>query len=146
MSNKPLLCSAIRQSIDSIVMDWINRVKADSYIQSDNPLTLVQIVDHIPQMLEELCKLLEQEEEPNFKTVQAASSHGYARSLSGYSLTELIRELELLRDCIFNFVAETESKHGVSYAETIRDLRLVNKYFGEDIIFVVEHYLKQKTT
>src|SRR5918997_3846173 len=94
-------------------------------------------------MLEELCDLLGQGGEPDFKTVRAASTHGYARSIEGYSLTELLRELELLRECVFDFVAETEQRHGVSRDQTISALRVVNKYFGEDTIFVVEHYLQR---
>lgn len=138
------LCTAMRQSIDSLTLEWVDKVKSDPYLHSDDPLTLSQLIDHIPQMLEELCSLLAQEGEPDFKSVRAASSHGYARSIAGFSLTELLRELELLRDCIFNFVAETEVEHGVSRAEIIRALRLVNRYFGEDILFVVEHYLQRQ--
>lgn len=133
----------MRSSIDAITLAWVDRVKSDPYINSDNPLTLSQIVDHVPQMLEELCDLLGQGREPDFETVRAASSHGYMRSLAGYSLTELLRELELLRDSVFNFIAETERAHGVNRDETIRVLRLVNQYFGEDIVFVVEHYLRR---
>ena len=138
------LCTAMRESIDALTLEWVGRVKADPYLRSDDPLTLSQLIDHVPQMLEELCILLAQEGEADFESVRAASSHGYARSIAGFSLTELLRELELLRDCIFNFVAETEVAHGVSRAETIRALRLVNKYFGEDILFVVEHYLQRQ--
>jgi hypothetical protein len=137
------LCAAMSRSIDAITCEWVDRVKSDPYLHSDDPLTLPQLIDHVPQMLEELCMLLSQEDEPDFNVVRAASSHGYARSLAGYSLTELLRELELLRDCIFNFVAGVEVSREVSRAEMIRTLRTVNKYFGEDIIFVVEHYLRR---
>ena len=137
------LCAAMQRSIEPITLEWIGRVKSDPYIRSDDPLTLSQLVDHVPQMLEELCVLLGQEGEQDFREVRAASTHGYTRSLAGYSLTELLRELELLRDSVFNFVAKTEIEHGVGRTETIRALRVVNKYFGEDIIFVVEHYLKR---
>jgi hypothetical protein len=112
-------------------------------LHSDDPLTLPQLIDHVPQMLEELCVLLSQEDEPDFNAVRAASSHGYARSLAGYSLTELLRELELLRECVFNFVASAEAGREAGRAETISTLRTVNRYFGEDIIFVVEHYLRR---
>jgi len=137
------LCAAIRQSVDSITQDWVGKVTSDPYLRSDDQLTLNQLIDHVPQMLEELCALLSQEGEPDFRDVRAASSHGYARSLAGYTLTELLRELELLRDCVFNFVAEAEAGHDAGRAETVRALRVVNKYFGEDIIFVVEHYLRR---
>ena len=137
------LCDEMRGSIDALTLEWVDRVKSDHYIRSDNPLTLSQIIDHVPQMLEELCDLLAQEGVPDFKAVRAASSHGYARSLAGYSLTELLRELELLRECVFDFVARAEAGRGVSRDETIRALRVVNKYFGEDTIFVVEHYLQR---
>lgn len=138
-----VLCHAMRNSIDAITLEWVDRVKSDPYLDSDDPLTLAQVIDHVPQMLEELCALLGHEGEPDFETVRAASSHGYARSLAGYSLTELLREIELLRNCVFDFVAGTEEAHGVNRSEIIRALRLVNHYFGEDIIFVVEHYLQR---
>lgn len=137
------LCDEMRRAIDSITMDWVRRVKSDSYLHSDDPLSLAQLIDHVPQMLEELCTLLGQQREPEFDTVRAASSHGYVRSLAGYSLTELLRELELLRESVFNFVAESESGRGCSREETVRALRIVNKYFGEDTLFVVEHYLRR---
>lgn len=137
------LCDEMRRSIDAITMDWVRRVKSDSYLHSDDPLSLAQLVDHVPQMLEELCTLMSQPGEPEFDTVRAASSHGYTRSLAGYSLTELLRELELLREVVFNFVADSETGRGCSRDETVRALRIVNKYFGEDIIFVVEHYLRR---
>ena len=137
------LCVAMRASVDALTLRWVDGVKSDPYIRSDDPLTLSQLIDHVPQMLEELCDLLGQEGEIDFKAVRAASSHGYARSLAGYSLTELLRELELLRECVFDFVAETEQQHGVSRDQTIRALRVVNKYFGEDTLFVVEHYLQR---
>jgi hypothetical protein len=137
------LCDALRESIDEITLEWVNRVQQDTYLHSDDPLTFTQIVDHVPQMLEELCTLLTQKSEPDFHTIRAASKHGYTRSLAGYTLTELLRELELLRDCVFNFVAETETKRGANRSDSFHALRLVNQYFGEDIIFVVEHYLKR---
>jgi hypothetical protein len=142
-SEMDALCTEMRSSIDALTLEWVDRVKSDHYIRSDNPLTLSQIIDHVPQMLEELCDLLGQGGEPDFEAVRAASSHGYARSLAGYSLTELLRELELLRECVFDFVAGAEAGRGVSRDETIRALSVVNKYFGEDIIFVVEHYLQR---
>jgi hypothetical protein len=135
------LCAAMRQSVDSITREWIDKVTSDPYLRSDDRLTMQQLIDHVPQMLDELCSLLSREGEPDFGEVRAASSHGYARSLAGYTLTELLRELELLRDCVFDFVAGPG--HGAGYEETLRALRVVNRYFGEDIIFVVEHYLRR---
>lgn len=143
MDSTKILCNELGRSLDEIVLGWVARVKADPYLRADDPLSLTQLVDHVPQMLEELCRLLSQGGEPDFSQVRAASTHGYTRSLEGYSLTELLRELELLRECLFDFVSETETKHGVDRAETLRALRLVNRYFGEDTIFVVEHYLRR---
>lgn len=139
------LCEEFQANIDAITLEWVRRVKSDVHMRSDDHLTTTQIVDHVPQMLEELCKLFEQENGvPDFHTIRASSQHGYMRSMEGYSLVDLLRELELLRDCVFDFVAETETKHHVSRSETIRALQTVNHYFGEDIIFVVEHFLKNR--
>ena len=138
------LCEAFQDNIDEITLEWVRRVKSDPLMRSDDRLTTTQIVDHVPQMLEELCTLLGQEGVPDFHTIRAASQHGYMRSLEGYSLVDLLRELELLRDCVFNFVAEIETRHHVNRSETIRALKTVNLYFGEDVIFVVEHFLKNR--
>ena len=143
MDSTKVLCEELRRSADRVTLGWVARVQADPYLRSDDPLTLSQLVDHVPQMLDELCALLAQGGDPDFAQVRAASTHGYARSLAGYTLTELLRELELLRECLFDFVSETETKHGVDRAETLRALRLVNRYFGEDTLFVVEHYLRR---
>ncbi len=138
------LCAALRSSINDIVLRWVERVQADPYLQADDGLTHTQIVDHVPQMLEELCDILGRFQEPNFGEIRASSHHGYIRALEGYTLPELLRELELLRDCVFKFVAETEAVQDMNRAQMIRALRLVNEYFGEDIMFVVEHYLRRQ--
>jgi hypothetical protein len=138
------LCEEFQANIDAITLEWVRRVKSDVHMRSDDRLTTAQIVDHVPQMLEELCTLMAQEGVPDFNTIRASSHHGYMRSMEGYSLIDLLRELELLRDCVFEFVAETETKHQVNRRETIRALQTVNHYFGEDIIFVVEHFLKNR--
>ncbi len=144
-SSMDSLCNAMRDSIEEITLEWVKRVQRDPYLHSDDRLTLTQIVDHVPQMLEELCDLFGQEGEPDFHAIRASSEHGYMRSVAGYTLTELLRELELLRDCVFDFVAETEVKQGINRVNSVRALRLVNRYFGEDIIFVVEHFLSRKS-
>ncbi|HJR07796.1 MAG TPA: RsbRD N-terminal domain-containing protein [Pyrinomonadaceae bacterium] len=138
------LCEEFQANIDDITLEWVRRVKSDPLMRSDDRLTTAQIVDHVPQMLEELCTLLAQDGVPDFATIRASSQHGYMRSMEGYSLVDLLRELELLRDCVFDFVADTETKHHVNRRETIRALKTVNHYFGEDIIFVVEHFLKNR--
>ncbi|MFL6227632.1 MAG: RsbRD N-terminal domain-containing protein [Pyrinomonadaceae bacterium] len=143
-ANRDLLCRELGASIDALTVEWVRRVRNDPYMKSDDSLTLTQIVDHVPDMLEELCALLKLDHEPDFATIRASSEHGYMRAAEGYSLPDLLRELELLRDCVFNFIAETEIAHGVARAETIRALRLVNHYFGEDILFVVEHFLARR--
>lgn len=137
------VCRELRLSINDIVLVWIERVRSDPYLRADDGLTHTQIVDHIPQMLEELCDLLEHADATDFGNIRASSHHGYRRSLEGYTLTELLRELELLRDCVFTFVAETEAGHNLTRADIIHALRTVNEYFGEDVIFVVEHYLRR---
>ena len=141
-----LLCDALHDNIEKITLAWVERVKHDPYLRANEHLTLTQIVDHVPQMLEELCGLLKQDQEPNFQTIRASSQHGYIRSAQGYTLTELLRELELLRDCVFNFVAEAEETEDVARDEMVRALRTANRYFGEDVIFVVEHFLARNPT
>lgn len=138
------LCEALRGNNEMVTLRWVRRVQSDPYLKSDDHLTLTQIIDHVPQMLDELCEIFESDTEPDFETIRASSQHGYIRATEGYSLTELLRELELLRDCVFDFIAEVEREQDFGRDDSIRALRRVNQYFSEDIIFVVEHYLSRQ--
>lgn len=145
-SNMKLLCDALLSNVEPITLEWVRRVQSDPYLRADDNLTLTQIIDHVPQMLEELCELMSETSKaggPDFNEIRASSQHGYIRSVEGYSLTELLRELELLRDCVFNFVVENEVAQNINRDDSIRALRLINKYFGEDTLFVVEHFLSK---
>jgi hypothetical protein len=144
-NNLDELCDTLNRNIETLTVRWVKRVRQDPYLKSDDHLTLTQIIDHIPQMLEELCEIFGAEEEPDFDEIRASSQHGYIRAAEGYSLTELLRELEILRDCIFDFVADTEIELKMERKESLQALRRVNKYFSEDIIFVVEHYLSRRS-
>lgn len=143
-SNLQKLCDALRGNIEMVTLRWVRRVQNDPYLKADDKLSLNQIIDHVPQMLEELCDVFVSEDEPNFETIRASSQHGYIRATEGYKLTELLRELELLRDTVFDFIAEVEIIHDFGSADMISGLRRVNEYFSEDIIFVVEHFLSRQ--
>lgn len=138
-----LMCDGLRANVDAITLTWVQRVKRNPEIESDEGLTLSQLVDHIPEMIEEICDLLTQEEDLDFEKIRAATKHGFMRSAEGYSLSELLRELELLRDCIFGFLADYIADKRLSSQDAVRALRRINRYFSDDVLFVVDHYLKR---
>ena len=137
-----IMCEGLRSNVDAITLSWVQRVKHSKRIESDERLTLSQLIDHIPEMIEEICELLTQDEGFDFEKLRAARKHGFMRSVEGYALNELLLELEILRDCVFSFIADYITDKRIAGHEAVRALRQINRYFSDDVLFVVEYYLR----
>jgi hypothetical protein len=80
---------------EQIVRTWSEKVMSDRRVQSDAQLTYVQLIDHIPQIIDEL-KYAMATSLP-VEALKEANKHGRQRWRQGYELKEVIRELILLR-------------------------------------------------
>jgi hypothetical protein len=81
---------------ETIVRDWTEKVAADRRVNSDARLSYVQLIDHVPQIVEELRRALsDPSAEPH--VLEQGKQHGRQRWRQGYELKEVVRELTLLR-------------------------------------------------
>ncbi len=85
----------LRNGQETIVRTWTEKVTADRRIQSDERLSYLQLVDHIPQIVEELHDALG--EARAGPLLNQGREHGRQRWRQGYELKEVVRELTLLR-------------------------------------------------
>ena len=131
----------LKNGQETIVRTWTEKVTADRRIQSDERLSYLQLVDHIPQIVEELHDALGE------ASVQALAltkgrEHGRQRWRQGYELKEVVRELTLLRVTLVEFI---ELYRGAlpprPTEELTRSFHRINVFMDDEIYRTVEAYL-----
>lgn len=126
---------------EQIVRAWSEKVMADRRVQSDSQLTYIQLIDHIPQIIDELRQAMATNlAEENLKE---ARNHGRQRWRQGYELKEVIRELILLRATLLEFL---ETYRGAMRQHNLEQLthayRKINVFMDEELYKTVEAYLE----
>jgi len=135
------LSRLLQNGHEIIVRDWAERVTADRRINSDQRLSYLQLMDHIPQIVEELRRALAAGE-PDGRMLQQGANHGRQRWQQGYELKEVVRELTLLRATLLEFF---ERYRGALRSQTPDDLsrsyQKINVFMDDEIYKTVEAYL-----
>jgi RsbT co-antagonist protein rsbRD N-terminal domain len=125
---------------ETIVRNWTDKVTADRRINSDERLSYIQLVDHVPEIVDELRRALLYETGGAMLTEGA--EHGRQRWQQGYELKEVVRELTLLRVTLVEFI---ELYRGALPARTpdelTRSFHRINVFMDDEIYRTVEAYL-----
>ena len=130
----------LRSGQETIVRTWAEKVSADRRVKSDERLSYLQLVDHIPEIVEELHRALaDGHSEP---ALSQGREHGRQRWRQGYELKEVVRELTLLRVTLVEFL---ELYRGALPARTPEELNRsfhrINIFMDDEIYRTVEAYL-----
>lgn len=85
-----------------IINRWIEAVDYNPKIETADNLTEKQLLDHLPDLFDEMCNLLRENNslEVKLEVKHDSQIHGRHRWLQGYRLDELLRELEIIRRII----------------------------------------------
>ncbi|MGF6771635.1 signal transduction histidine kinase [Paraburkholderia sp. GAS199] len=87
---------------------WMKAVFHDAELTESDRLTYEQLADHIPNILDEICSVLEHQDldhaEPAIE--RDARLHGELRWKQGYRIDELVRELDLFRQMLTGAIVE----------------------------------------
>ena len=125
-----------------IVREWVEKVTADRRINSDKRLSYVQLVDHIPHIVEELRVALA-EGRADGRMLRQGETHGRQRWQQGYELKEVVRELTLLRATILDFFERYRGALRSQNAEEFsRSYRRINVFIDDEIYKTVEAFLE----
>ena len=132
----------IKNGQETIVRTWTEKVTADRRVQSDERLSYLQLVDHIPQIVEELHDALADASAERPAVLCEGREHGRQRWRQGYELKEVVRELTLLRVTLVEFV---ELYRGAlpsrPLEELTRSFHRINIFMDDEIYRTVEAYL-----
>jgi|HubBroStandDraft_6_1064221.scaffolds.fasta_scaffold55506_2 hypothetical protein len=105
-----LLANRIEGDIERPLMQrWRTAVRNDERIRSDADLSLKELTDHVPQIIEELCELIRLGKEASVSNINEARASVYMRIHQGYTGPELVVELSLLRRILLNHLADLGS-------------------------------------
>ncbi|MGF6374319.1 signal transduction histidine kinase [Paraburkholderia sp. RAU6.4a] len=98
----------IRAERGGLTRQWMHAVSADADLVEADKLTYRQLADHLPDILDELCRGLDAEDLERVETSieRDAKKHGKVRWQQGYRIEELVRELDLFQQVLFEALEE----------------------------------------
>lgn len=110
--------SLFRQHLDPFAREWVDEVYADGRTDLATILSFRELVEHIPELLEELGYLLDERADVEEICEAARRLRGFARTRfhQGVLLDEVARELMLLNDALNELL--WHEAHGVGEADT----------------------------
>jgi RsbT co-antagonist protein rsbRD N-terminal domain len=136
------LSRLLQNGHEVIVREWAEKVTADRRVNSDERLSYLQLVDHIPQIVEELRRALA-EGAPDGRMLQQGREHGRQRWHQGYELKEVVRELTLLRATLFEFFDRYRGALRFRQGEDFtHSYHKINVFLDDEIYKTVEAYLE----
>ena len=131
----------LRNGQETIVRDWTEKVTADRRVNSDARLSYLQLIDHIPQIVEELQFALVAEPREGVM-LREGKEHGRQRWRQGYELKEVVRELTLLRATLVEFLERYRGALPLSAPDELtRSFNRINLFMDDEIYKTVEAYL-----
>jgi signal transduction histidine kinase/ActR/RegA family two-component response regulator len=131
---------------DAIVRDWAAAVRADPRIQTDRSLSYTEFIDHIPKIVEEICRLLSgrdtRREAEQIK--EDAEIHGAFRWRQGYDLGEVMRETAHLRTVLLEHAARAGERLGARGEEQLDFVQLVLRVVDEGQVETILTYVRER--
>ena len=103
----PLRFSTLfRQHLDPFTRAWVDEVYADRRTDLATLLTFRELIEHVPEILEELARLLDKRasDEEVGDAARRLRGVAQARFQQGVLVDEVARELMLLRDALCEFL------------------------------------------
>ena len=131
----------IEKHIEELTAAWVDSVREDARIHSDDDLSAEGLRDHIPAVLDEVCGLLRSGQDPTVKNTREARVHAYLRFRQGYRARELVRELSLLRFTLLDQIgAHLRDGPLDELLGGLDAMRVINLYIDEELSYAVAVY------
>jgi hypothetical protein len=133
----------IRKHEDAIIRAWADRIYAERRIGLATLLSYEQLVDHLPDMLTELARLIDHaaDEREILETVRRLRSFAQVRFYQHALIDEVARELILFRQVLEDFLWREAFAVSEDDCRRLRGaLRRVGRFVDEMLIQIVLIY------
>jgi signal transduction histidine kinase len=143
-----LLADYLYSHKDQVINRWLEAVDYNPKIETANKLTEKQLLDHLPDLFDEMCNLLRENNNPEVKSeIQHDSQvHGWHRWSQGYRLDELLREIDIIRrivlvEWVTNFgYKETDFKGSIKK----RAKEIIHSFFASLTLNSVTQFVQER--
>src|ERR1051326_587403 len=138
-STLTLLSDLIQEDADIIIRQWITEVMR---IPSARDVDRPTLIDHMPDLIEEIWRELRKHEEIAIDSSESNSTseaHGALRFQAGFDLIEVVAEYNVLREVLLAFAEERGLSPGG------RPGRFLHRGIDHAIAFAVKAYALEKT-
>ena len=145
----PEIADLIDRSAAELLRLWIDAVRSDEGITSDEDLSEGGLIDHVPFMLEEISDLLRDGRRPTAADIREARVHAYTRFRQGYRARDLVRESSHLRLILLDHLSDGLTRKAINrpplgtYHEAVRS---INVYLDEELRYAVAIYTEELKT
>jgi len=137
----PNLADLIQAQNSEIVNDWIEAVRSDPRIHSDEDMTDGGLRNHVPFIVEEICGLLRVGQTPQAANTREGRVHIYTRYRQGYRARDLVCEISLLRILLLDELAvQMLSAQGGGLKTYVEASRIINRYIDEELRYAISVY------
>ena len=140
------IANRIESGAGRLVEAWVEAVRSDATIRSDEDLTEGGLVDHVPQLIEEVCAVLRSGRRPTIENTHEARVHAYTRFRQGYRARDLVRETSLLRTILSDHVAGLlrAPRDHADPLPHLEAIRTINLYMDEELRYAVSIYTESQ--
>jgi len=138
-----LLSAALLHNSDILMDDWRRRANADKGFASSSHLKRRQFLDHIPRVLEALCRKIHSwpaVPPVSEKDDSAATSHAQQRWQQGYDLHSLVREWGHLNSCLVDAIDDFGKVHAEAQEALPVARQLLATHINESVTQSVVEY------
>lgn len=135
------IADAIENRIGELIEKWTVSVRDDPRIESDDKLSKPELIDHVPAIVEEICRLIRDGETPDVRNSHEARANVYTRFHQGYKGRDLIRELSLLRITLLDYLMSfAEASQNVDERARHEAGTILNLYLDEEMRYAISVY------
>lgn len=132
------IAKALKEDCKSLTETWIQKVRDDYRITSDEGLSKHELMDHVPAIIQEIGGLIEAGEHPDIGNTHEARASVYTRYHQGYRGSDVIRELSLLRQILCNYLLNYQPS--LPLEDYAKLTQVINSYIDEEMRYAISVY------
>ena len=124
------------QHMDSLTRAWVDAIYADRRTDLSNMLSYRELVDHVPDLFDELARLLDEEAQPEevAETAAGLRAHAQGRFQKGVLIDEVARELMLMRSVLTEFLWHEATNATEGEVRGVQDTLRRTNIFCDELI------------
>lgn len=136
------IAKLIKDNIRDLTETWMGLVRDDQRITSDAQLSHIELMDHVPAIIDEISSLIERNQQPHQKNTHEARASVYTRVVQGYRGQDLIREISILRLMLLEYVVTVSNQMllDLNLDEYVSTAKIINLYLDEETQYAISIY------